>query len=185
VEIEPPTTWTNPVAAWPYWPTNGLIPGHFMPAGALFPFDASGRRLCLSWEAGVDAVFYRELAIAAAQKNAKMPAYFDWARFRSLFSSETMKQAVREDPWLVDWRSVAEKTVSSNFDQRRLVPQEVKYVNIPVSAGPWYGPSPFAKPLAFEEGEKPSFPVRPGVNVWISAEGILRFTDKTFLFSVY
>ena len=185
--IELPATWTNPVTAWPYWPGSNLIPGHFKPAGALFPFDASGEHIRLSWEGGRDAVFYRELALAgqAGQNSAKMPAYFDWPRFRSLFRLETLNQAVRKDPWLVDWRYVAEKTVSSSFDQRRLVPEAVPSVSFPVPAGLWYGASPFAEPLSFEEGGTPAFPVRSGVNVWVSAQGILRFTDKTYVFTEF
>jgi len=185
--IELPVTWTSPVTAWPYWPGRNLIPGHFKPAGALFPFDADGERLLLSWEAGRDAVFYRELAIAAGQNSAKNPAYFDWPRFRSLFQLETLNEDVRKDPWLVDWRSVAEKTASSSFNQRRLVPEVPKFIAISVPAGPWYGASPFAEPLYFdfEEGETPVFPVRSGINVWVSAEGILRFTDKTYVFTEF
>jgi len=181
-EIELPITWTNPVTAWPYWPDRNLIPGHFKPAGALFPFDASGERLRLSWEAGPDAVFYRELAIAAGQNNAKKPAYFDWTRFRALFHLETINQAVRKDPWLVDWRNVAERTASSSFDSRRLVPGTAKSITVPVPAGPWYGASPFADPLLFTEGEPPIFPVRSGVNVWGSSEGILRISGEAFVF---
>jgi len=192
--IELPTTWTSPVTAWPYWPDRNLIHGQIKPAGALFPFDAEGEQIRLSWKAGPDAVFYRELAAAVLQAkqagqdeqtekvNAKLPAYFDWHRFRFLFQLETIDQAVREDPWLVDWRSVAEKTVSSSFNQSRLVPEAAKSISFPVPVGHWYGASPFAEPLFFEEGETPVFPVRPGINVWICAEGILRFTEKAYVF---
>jgi len=181
-EIELPTTWTNPVAAWPYWSSYGLNPGLFKPAGAIFPLDVSGEHLRLSWKAGPDAVFYRELALANRQNISKMPAYFDWHRFRELFKSEKLNEAVRKDPWLVDWRSVAEKTVNSSFDQRRLVPQSAEFLNVPVSSGLWYGTSPFEEPLYFKNGETPVFPVRPGLNLWISAKGILRINGKTWMF---
>ena len=181
-EIELPITWTNPVAAWPYWPGHNLVPGLFKPAGALFPFDVSGKRLRLSWKAGLDAVFYRELAFANDQNGSKMPVYFDWPRFRELLEAETLNEAVLKDPWLVDWRSVAEKTIDSSFDRRRLVPEAAESVTIPVPSGHWYGTSPFADPLYFSEGETPVFPVRPGLNVWVCQEGILRINGKTWMF---
>ncbi|MDR0303016.1 MAG: hypothetical protein LBI04_11995 [Treponema sp.] len=181
-EIGIPVTWANPVTAWPYWPGHNLSAGIFKPAGALFPFDVDGVRLCLSWKAGVDAVFYRELALADSRNDLKIPANFDWLRFRELFNNETLSEAVRKDPWLVDWRSVAGKTISANFDRRRLVPEAAESVNIPVSPGPWYGISPFSAPLSFEE-DGAVFPVRPGFNVWISPDGILRCSGKTWTFS--
>ena len=183
LEVQLPSTWANPVGAWPYWPEHKLIPGHFRPAGALFPFDVRGGRLRLSWEAGPDMVFYLELARANEENYSRLPANFDWPRFRSLFQDEALSEAVREDPWLIDWRSVAEKTVLGSFDRRRLVPEEAKDKIIPVSAGFWYGSSPFAQPLFFAEEEPSTFPVRAGVNVWISTEGILRVDGDVWAFT--
>jgi hypothetical protein len=179
-EIEIPVTWANPVAAWPYWPGHNLPSGIFKPAGAIFPFDVDGNKLCLSWKAGVDTVFYWELALASRQNTAKFPSNFDWPRFRELFNDETLNEAVRNDPWLVDWRSVAEKTISSSFDKRRLIPEAVESVSISAGSGPWYGTSPFREPLYFDENEKPVFPVHSGLNVWISHEGILRVSGKAW-----
>jgi hypothetical protein len=183
LKIKLPVIWTNPVTAWPYWPEKNIIPGFMKPAGALFPFDVSGGLLPITWEAGVDAVFYWELAFANDDNLSKIPTNFDWPRFRELFEMEVLNEAVLKDPWLVDWRGVAERTIGSNFDRRRLVPQAVVSVNIPVSSGTWYGTSPFAEPLHFEEGELPVFPVRPGINVWISGEGILRCNGNTWVFN--
>jgi len=185
LQVELPATWTNPVSAWPYWPGHSLIAGLFMPAGALFPFDVSGDSLCLSWEAGPDSVFYWELANFAGQDKTKIPANFDWLRFRELLQSEDINAAVKQDPWLVDWRFVAEKTIEANFDRRRLVPQAADSMNIPVPSGPWYASSPFADPLSFAEGEPPSFQVRPGLNVWICGEGVLRVNGKTWVFAKF
>ena len=185
-EVELPVTWTNPVTAWPYWPGSGLPPGLFKPAGALFPFDVAGKRLPLSWKAGPDTIFYRELANAADE--ARSPVRFDWPRFRELFESDALNESVCTDPWLVDWRSVAEKTVSSGFDRRRLVPQPRESITIPVPSGPWYGSSPFAQPLHFAPGETPVFPVigeDSSVDVWISAQGILRCNRKTWMFEAW
>ncbi|MDR2942416.1 MAG: hypothetical protein LBV17_07490 [Treponema sp.] len=183
MKIEIPVTWANPVTAWPYWPDYNLPAGIFKPAGALFPFDAEDDLLCLSWKGGTDTVFYWELALVNSYKASKIPANFDWPRFRELFNDEALNEAVRKDPWLVDWHSVAEKTMNANFDRRRLVPEKAEYVNIPAGCGPWYGTSPFSEPLAFEGGESTVFPVRSGYNVWISSAGILRCSDKIWIFS--
>ncbi|MCL2764713.1 MAG: hypothetical protein FWD40_05470 [Treponema sp.] len=188
MEIELPVTFTNPVTAWPYWPEHRLIPGFYRPAGALFPFDVKNNRLSLSWEAGVDAVFYRELNLALHSAGeidySRIPANFDWPRFRELFEPETLSKEVCDDPWLVNWRSVAERTIAGNFDRRRLVPEAADLKTILLAGpGPWYGASPFEKPLFFTEGEPLIFPVRPGLNVWISAEGILRINGDVWAFT--
>jgi hypothetical protein len=185
VKIDIPVTWANPVTAWPYWPRYQLIPGLFKPAGALFPYDVNEKSLFLSWKAGPDTVFYWELAFANSDKETKIPANFDWPRFRELFETNVLSETVCKDPWLVDWRLVAEKTINSNFDRRRIVPQAYEAVKIQTSSGPWYGSSPFAEPLFFKEDEKPVFPVRPGINVWISGEGILRCNSKTWVFKKF
>jgi len=185
MEIEIQTTWTNPVIAWPYWPEHNLTPGVFMPAGALFPFDTEKDAISLSWEAGHDVIFYRELAIANDQKPSKIPANFDWPRFRELFQSNALSEAVRKDPWLVNWRSVAEKTISGNFDRRRLVPEKTESKIIPVSSGPWYGTSPFAEPLSFANNAVVTFQLRPGINLWFSSDGILRANGNIWMFTKF
>jgi hypothetical protein len=184
-EVELLVTWTNPVVSWPYWPEHNLIPGVFMPAGALFPFDIEKGVLRLSWEAGPDVVFYMELALANEQNSSKIPANFDWPRFRELFQGETLNEEVRKDPWLVNWRSVAEKTISASFDKRRLVPEKTESKIIPVSSGPWYGTSPFSEPLSFANNEVSSFPLRSGINLWVSSDGILRVNSNTWVFTEF
>jgi len=183
IELELPVTWTNPVTARPYWPEHNLFAEVFKPAGALFPFDANGDYLNLSWEAGPDTVFYWELALANEANYSKIPANFDWLRFRELFTAKTLSEAVCENPWLVNWRYVAEKTIASNFDRRRITAETAVSFPIPVFEGPWYGTSPFAKPVLAEKGEIPAFPVCSGVNVWVSASGILRVNGKTWVFT--
>jgi hypothetical protein len=56
--------WATAALAFPYWPGRGILPGEMRPAGAIIPFDIRGDRLCLSWRAGAEAWFYRELAAA-------------------------------------------------------------------------------------------------------------------------
>jgi hypothetical protein len=187
IEIEIPITWTNPVTAWPHWPSLNLLPGIFKPCGALFPFDANSNRLRLSWEAGPDTVFYWELvnvisAIGYKENETKTPANFDWQRFRELFNSEILSEAVLRDPWVVNWRNVAERTIESNFDRRRIVPETAEIKHFPVPAGAWYGTSPFSNLLFFAEGVLPVFPIRPGLNVWVSEKGILRVNGNTWFF---
>ena len=190
IAIELPQTWTSAVLAWPYWPEQNIGPELFRPAGALFPFDSSANRISLTWKAGPDAVLYWELALAywqdeAVSKVPRIPQNFNWPRFRELFETDVINEAVRLDPWLADWRSIAEKTVRSGFDRRRLVPEPNEKMNIPVSSGPWYSGSPFAAPLFFEEGTTPVFPVRSVVEIWVCNEGILRCNKKAWVFTLW
>jgi len=192
IEIEIPVTWTNPITAWPYWPSHNLPPNIFKPCGALFPFDVSNsnkssNHIILSWEAGPNVIFYWELAHASNRKESidtiKIPANFDWLRFRELFRSNVLSEAVIKDPWLVNWSNLAERTIESNFDRRRIVSEAADPRHFPVPAGTWYGVSPFAEPLIFTEDMQTVFPVRSGLNVWVFEEGILRVNGNTWVFS--
>jgi len=182
IRINIPITWVNAVTAWPYWPEHNIIPGLFKPAGAIFPLDVNGNRLHLTWEAGVDTVFFWELAVANEDNFSRLPVNFDWLRFRELFQQEILTEAVCEDPWVVDWRSAAEKTTAGNFDRRRLVPEKTGTMAIPVPESVWHGTSPFAKPLSFAEEEPSIFPVRQNVNAWVSEAGILRASAEAWIF---
>ena len=177
-----PATWVSAVSAAPFWPDRGLGPGIFRPAGAIFPFDVSGKSLVLSWQGGVDANLYWELAAAcgeAGQNSVRLPWNFNWPRFRRLFAGPTLNADVRADPWLADWSGIAAKIVQSGFDKRRLVPEARSDMEIPVNPGPWIGTSPFAAPLLFEA--VPVFPVRPAADTWVSAGGILRCNTETWI----
>jgi len=195
-EISLPPTLASGVLALPYWPDREISPGIFKPAGAIFPFDASGKTIVLSWRGGVDANLYWELAQAyqeaqeasappetqAAEQRAvsRLPWNFNWPRFRELFDDPGLNAEVRADPWLADWHSIAVKIVKSGFDKRRLVPEDRSSLEVPVNCGPWIGTSPFASPLFFDE-TTPVFPVRPAADTWVSAEGILRCNTKTWI----
>jgi hypothetical protein len=197
--IYPPQTWASAVSAFPFWPEKGLGPGIFKPAGAIYPFDASGGSLILSWQGGVDACLYWEMARAcggtgqeeiqpeeesrggserAAVK--RLPMNFNWPRFRRLFDDPSLNADVRADPWLADWAGIAAKIVQSGFDKRRLVPEARSALAVPVSPGPWIGASPFAAPLVFET--IPVFPVRPTTDTWVSKEGILRCNKEAWIY---
>jgi hypothetical protein len=180
-EIELPPTWASAVSAYPFWPEMGISPGIFRPAGAIFPFDVSGKNIVLSWRGGVDAALYWELAVSAMGQAAspRLPRNFDWPRFRQLFADFSLNAEILADPWLADWRSIAEKIVHSGFDKRRLVPEARSDLQIPVSPGPWIGTSPFAAPLFFES--VPVFPVRAAADTWVSAEGLLRCNTSAWI----
>ena len=181
-EITMPHTWASPVLAWPLWPEKGLSTGIFMPAGAIFPFDVHGSTLVLSWQGGIDAVLYRELAKAGSNGDAgkRQPHLFDWPRFRELFDDPSFNADVRADPWLANWPYIAQRIVQSGFDRRRLVPEGRSSLSIPVGPGPWVGTSPFAAPLFFEN--TPVFPVRGSADTWVSDEGILKCNNAAWIF---
>jgi hypothetical protein len=208
VEIDLPQTWVSAVSALPFWPEKGIIPGIFRPAGAIFPFDVSGKSLVLSWQGGVDATLYWEFAAFSRENTSspedelpgevgyednndspetemeraavpRFPWNFNWPRFRQLFDDPSLNAEVRADPWLADWHSIAEKIVRSGFDKRRLVPEPRSSLQIPVGHGPWIGTSPFATPLLFEA--TPVFPVRAAADTWVSAEGILRCNAEAWI----
>jgi hypothetical protein len=188
-EINLPQTWASAVSALPYWPDQGIEPGVFRPAGAIFPFDVCEKVLALTWRGGVDATLYWEIAQAAADQAddaaaraavSRLPWNFNWPRFRELFNDPTVNAAVHADPWLADWSSIAAKIVKSGFDKRRLVPEARSELRIPVALGPWIGTSPFAEPLLFENF--PVFPVRQEVDTWVSAEGLLHCNKDAWIF---
>jgi len=181
-------SWTTPVLAWPFWPELGLDFGIMRPAGALFPWDTYGKELVLSWEGGVDAVFWKELAAVGRQEtaqNERFPWLFDWPRFREIMAGEEIGGAVRQDPWLVDWKEVGRKTVESGFDRRRIKAMKFTSVEIPLPEGRWVGSSPFA-PVLETSGEKP-FPleVTDAVGIWVSAEGILKVSTSGWIFRAW
>lgn len=191
-EIRLPETYASAVTAWPHWPRRDIRPRVFMPAGAMYPFDVNGGTLALRWEAGVDVVLFWELANAAARDSQalaaatpRLPHYFNWPRFRELFTDADSGLAaeIRADPWLADWHSIAEKIAHSGFDKRRLVPEAREQLPVALDTGLlWIGTSPFAPPKRFTAGAVPVFPVRQGVDVWVSARGILRCNKKSWIF---
>ena len=190
-------TLVSAVSAAPFWPEKGIGPGIFKPAGAIFPFDASGNTISLSWQGGVDAVLYRELARFAADAGSaddgltetdnaaravtpRLPQNFNWPRFRLLFNDPSLNAEVRTDPWLADWSGIAVKIIQSGFDKRRLVPETRSSLKVPANPGPWAGSSPFAAPLFFDG--IPVFPVRLTADTWVCAEGLLRCNTETWIF---
>jgi hypothetical protein len=182
-----PVSGTSPVLAWPFWPEMNIPPGDFRPAGAIFPFDAAGGDLVLSWEGGVAAFFYCSLAEvfeAGLSPNAlRRPENFNWPRFMELFRDPALKDSFRADPWTADWKLIARDTVEAGFEKRLLVSAPRDTLAVPVHPGPWIGSSPFPPPLLFGE-DPPVFPVPPGTepDTWYSTAGILRCTRDAWIF---
>ena len=177
--FSPVQEWSTPVLAWPYWPKKNLAPGLMRPAGAIFPWDASGEKLNLSWEGGIRAFFWKELEAAwssAARSSGteRLPWYFDWPRFRELLESGNIPEAVRLDPWLADWKSIAVKTVQSGFDRRRIVSRPLTEISISGLGGLWTGSSPFAPPVDAPSGGPLRLRAADVPDTWISKEGVLK-----------
>ena len=188
--------WSSPVLAWPFWPEKGLFPEQMQPAGALFPWDVSGSRIILSWEAGIDAFFWRCLALSSEHQTSgstpRVPWYFDWPRFRDLMKSENISLEVRQNPWLADWRFIALRTVQSGFDRRRirLPAGTLRAISCPqdLPEGLWAGNSPFSPPVYVNPGESLNITVREmslheAVETWVSESGFLRVSKNTWLFN--
>jgi len=169
--------WTTPILAWPFWPEAGLAPGIMRPGGALFPWDAIGGNLLFSWEGGVEAVFWKELAgveRAGGASLGRLPWYFDWPRFRLLLESGDIPEEIRRDPWLADWKEIAARTVGSGFDRRRIVSRRLTEVAIPGLGGLWVGASPFTPPLEAPPGGPLLLLAGAAPDTWVSSTGVLR-----------
>jgi len=179
--------WTTPVLAWPYWPGLDLGPGIMRPCGGLFPWDASGNKLVLSWEGGVDAVLWKEMAAvdvdeSEAAKDKRLPWLFDWPRFREIMAGGNVSEAVRQDPWVVDWKEVGRKTVESGFDRRRIKPMKFTRIEIPLPAGRWSGSSPFSPLLEVPPEGSFALEVTDLVGAWVSSMGILKCSSSGWIY---
>jgi hypothetical protein len=178
--------WTSAALCWPFWPEKGLVPGLMYPGGALFPWDVSEGRLVLSWKAGVDALFWRELAQNEEAQKApgtpRLPWLFDWPRFRELMETDDIPLEIRENPWLADWSSIAGKTVESGFDRRRIKAAARTEIAIPCPGNLWTGSSPFVEPISVIPGEPLILLVRESPETWISASGLLRCQKGAWIF---
>jgi hypothetical protein len=164
------------ILAYPYWPRLGIVCGIARPAGAIHPFDEEDGVLFLDWNGGPVAHFFRELEGAGGEAQTK-PELFDWPRFRELLYGDLVAAEVSADPWVVDWRLVAEKTRSSGFDRRRLVPKPTDPLELAVpAAGPWVAASPFAASPAWTGGERVTITASAEADSFLCAAGVLRYS---------
>jgi hypothetical protein len=177
--------WPNPVTAWPFWPDRGIEAGIFRPAGAMYPFDVSDGVLRMSWRAGADAGFYQALEEARSRKESANPqrkaAFFDWPRFREFFASKAPAK-LREDPWLVDWKEAAEKTVNSGFRTSYIKArkQAATEVLIPHD-GPWFSTSPFRAAENWTGGSVEAVPLSKETELWVCSGGMLFLSTDAWL----
>jgi hypothetical protein len=178
--------WPGAVLAWPYWPEKGLAAGFFYPAGAIFPFDVSGETIILCWEAGAEAYFYRELDKARSpQSSNRVPEYFDWKRFRTFLRKEAPEE-IRTDPWLVNWKDIAEKTIRSGF-RTSYVRTEARIsteIIIP-HTGPWLSSSPFKQIEFWEKDEKITILLSSRPEVFVCPGGMLSASSGTWLWTLF
>jgi len=171
------------VLAYPYWPEAGILAGEVRPAGGIFPFDVADDTLVLSWLGGVAAGFFRELAAAAGDVQT-VPERFDWPRFRAALTADSLPATVRADPWLVDWRSVAQRTRAAGFDRRRLVPQATEPLTLRVPRpGPWVSDSPFYAVADWTEGAYTDLELTTSGNTYFCPQGRWRCGREASLFS--
>ena len=177
--------WSSPIFAWPYWPSKNLMPQMMKPAGGIFPWDVSGTKIHLSWRGGIDAIFWKELSIAERNSTAsftRLPWYFDWPRFRELLLNGNISEAVRENPWLIDWKDIAQRTVDSGFFTSRLSPPSQNILSIPGLGGLWIGSSPFSYPLRVNPEGPLIIPASARPDTWVSASGILRVINMDWVY---
>ena len=91
-------------------------------------------------------------------------------------------EAIRRDPWLADWRSIAESTVRSGFNRQRIKEpaREDLLVTIP-QEGPWIGTSPFAEQKDWEAGTSLILKVTDSVDTYIAPGGLLRVSRGAWI----
>jgi hypothetical protein len=155
------------------------------PAGALFPLDVDGVTIKLSWQGGVEAFIYWELAMRpeATSGTPRHPQYFNWPRFRELLTGAELNEAVRADLWCVDWELFCQKTAQSGFDRRRVTPRKTTPLVVPVAhEGIWLGTSPFAPALFQAAGERVVIQTSAALDTYVSSSGILRCQGDVWIF---
>ncbi|MDR1411938.1 MAG: hypothetical protein LBI91_07015 [Spirochaetaceae bacterium] len=191
-----------PILARPFWPSvvsgggragGRLQSGLMKSAGAIFPFDADGDSVRLSWEGGVSAEFYLALAKARLARQAgaaggassaakRRPERFNWPGFRALLGSGAVPEDLREDPWLADWEALAAKTVESGWNSSRVKPAERALFAVTIPAdGPWFGASPFAPARSWKAGERAELPAREIPELLLSPSGYLKYTKSDYV----
>ena len=168
--------WPSAILAWPYWPEKSLAAGYFFPAGAIYPLDVAGETIILSWEAGAEAFFYRELDKAQELNTGtnRKPEFFDWKRFRTILRETAAEELIR-NPWLANWKDIAERTIHSGFRQTYVRPENRISTEIIIPhTGPWLSASPFRFPEFWEEDEVITLFLSSRPEILVCPEG--RFT---------
>ncbi|MDR3302037.1 MAG: hypothetical protein LBT01_05855 [Spirochaetaceae bacterium] len=174
----------TPIIAYPYWHERGILPDTMKPCGAIFPLDVEGAVIRLSWQHGVDAVFYRELS--KGDVSQRQPQYFDWKRFRELFLENKLSDQICADPWIVDWNAIAQKTTASGFNTRGVSARSTGSgtVDIPED-GPWIGVSPFTDLFPWQKGENAVLNLGNTVDSYFCPKGVLHCKKDVWTFEAW
>lgn len=138
-----------PLQAYPYWPKRGIYPGDYPPAGTVYPALAAQWNTDLQWLGGVAAEFYIAMARSTVD-SSRSPERFDWNRFIAYMQTDVLLASPPLDPWLVDWDAVAEKTMASGFDRRRIkaMDLEASILSLPAGCeGEYFYASPFQETI--------------------------------------
>ena len=134
----------------------------------------------------MDAFFWKELAKNEDKQTGsgtpRLPWLFDWPRFRELMESENVPVEIRQNPWLADWNSIAERTVESGFDRRRIRAEVKVEISIPSPSNLWVPSSPFGEPINTIPGEALVLLVKDDPETWISKSGLIRSHKEAWIF---
>jgi hypothetical protein len=183
--VDPLIEWTTPITAYPFWPGRGIRADMMKPAGALFPLDIDGATIKLSWQGGVEAFIYWQLAARLEDANGtpRSPQYFNWPRFRELLADSALNEEVRADLWRVDWELFCQKTAHSGFDRRRITPYTTDPLVVPIAhEGIWLSASPFAPVFIQAAGASILIRTSTILSTYVSSIGILRCQGSAWIF---
>ena len=96
--------------------------------------------------------------------------------------SEDIPGEIRQNPWLANWSSIAERTVESGFDRRRIRAETMTEIAISCPGNLWAASSPFAEPIMVSPGELLVLPVKESPDTWVSRSGMLRCHMEAWIF---
>ena len=178
---------SNPVYAWPYWPSRKLFPGLMHPAGAVYPWDISNGVINFSWRAGIEAVFWEEMAAAeraSTAQEARLPWYFDWPRFRTLLLTGSIPESVKQNPWTADWKDIAQRTIQSGFLSSRIRSKETKEISIQLNdpGGRWINSSAFSSPIYTDQDGMLILTVTETPDIWVSEGGMIKASTAGWVY---
>lgn len=155
-------------------------PSLSLPAGALWPWDASGpSELATDWLGGIRACFFLEMA-RREFPGGRQAANFNWPRFRGLLESGWEDGTLPEDLWSVDWALVARQTLNMGFDSRRIRPDgSVWSVGLPAGEAVWLSDNPFSRE-SWNGGEFVSVAGRAAAS-WLRCDEIFSASSDGFV----
>jgi hypothetical protein len=92
---------------------------------------------------------------------------------------EEAVEKLEEDPWLGDWKGMAEKTVLSGFRKSLIKVQSRIPVEVEIPCGgPWFSASPFRPAEPWVGGQRLVLNLPPGPEVYLCPQGVLRISPE-------